>query len=169
MNLKDHSYVFFSLFFENLRLFCCWRFFFELMKEDAKRCKSGNSYCSTFYLAILISNNFIPVVKKHIWISGVTYDMYRPDYNIGNGELIKYPIKLTSNSSGSLAYDSTFYVMNQFYQVYKCLYNGQTPENPLGVSSTVEPVGVSTSPFITNDGYRWKYLYTIPSFYVLKV
>lgn len=128
---------------------------------------TSDVYDEILSLKKLISTNFIPVVKKHIWTSGVTYDMYRPDYNIGNGELVKYPIKLTSNFSGSLAYDSTFYVMNQFYQVYKCLYNGQTPENPLGVSSTVEPVGVSASPFITNDGYRWKYLYTIPSFYVL--
>lgn len=110
--------------------------------------------------------NFIPVVNKIVWASGTTYDMYRPDYTAGNGE-IRYPIKLTSNSSNSLAYGSTFYVMNEFYQVYKCLYNGQNPDYSLGKPSTVQPTGISASPFITSDGYRWKYLYTIPSFYVL--
>ena len=124
-------------------------------------------YDEVISLKKLLTTNFIPVVNKVVWTSNVTYDMYRPDYTSGNGETSKYPLKLTANASNSLAYGSTFYVMNEFYQVYKCLYNGQTPETPNGVSSTVQPVGVSATPFITNDGYRWKYLYTIPSFYVL--
>jgi hypothetical protein len=45
--------------------------------------------------------------------------------------------------------------------VFKCIYNGQTPTNTSGVSSTVEPTGTSTSIITLSDGYRWKYMYTI--------
>ena len=57
---------------------------------------------------------------------------------------------------------NTFYARNSRDQVFKCLYNnGQTV-------STVEPTididgQLPEDPFIlTSDGYKWKYLYTIP-------
>jgi hypothetical protein len=126
-------------------------------------------YDQMIALKKLSSSNVIPVVKKITWASGITYDMYRPDYTTGNteGSSTRYPAKLSSNGYSTLNYGAQFYVMNEFYQVYKCLYNGQSPTNPNGVPSTVEPTGISTSPIVTSDGYRWKYLYTIPTFYVL--
>ena len=51
--------------------------------------------------------------------------------------------------------------MNSNYDIYKCIYNGETPTNPNGVISTVEPTGQSTSIFTTADSYRWKYMYTL--------
>ena len=51
--------------------------------------------------------------------------------------------------------------MNSNYDVYKCIYNGETPTNSNGVISTVEPTGQSTSIFTTADGYKWKYMYTL--------
>ena len=51
--------------------------------------------------------------------------------------------------------------MNSNYDVYKCIYNGETPSNPNGVISTVEPTGQPTAIFTTADGYRWKYMYTL--------
>ena len=60
-------------------------------------------------------------------------------------------------------YVNDFYVRNIYDQVFKCLLNNN------GVASTVMPeidVGGSLpqNPYIqTSDGYRWKYLYTIPA------
>lgn len=57
---------------------------------------------------------------------------------------------------------NTFYARNSRDQVFKCLYNnGQA-------NSTVEPTididgQLPENPFIlTSDGYKWKYMYTIP-------
>lgn len=57
---------------------------------------------------------------------------------------------------------NTFYVRNKRDQIFKCLFNGNN------AISTVEPTididgQLPENPFIvTNDGYRWKYMYTIP-------
>ena len=51
----------------------------------------------------------------------------------------------------------SFFVVNDEYQVFKCLDNANNSV------STVKPSGVSIDPFRTSDGYLWKYLYTIPA------
>jgi hypothetical protein len=92
------------------------------------------------------------VIRKRTWKSSIIYDMYKNDYT---------PEKLSVNGQSKL-YDSQFYVMNSNYQVYKCIYNGQSPTYPVGRPSTVEPTGNSTSIIESPaDGYRWKYMYTI--------
>jgi hypothetical protein len=58
---------------------------------------------------------------------------------------------------------NTFYVRNSRDQVFKCLFNNSR------VNSTIEPTididgQLPENPFIlTSDGYKWKYLYTIPA------
>ena len=89
---------------------------------------------------------------------GYVYDMYRHDYSSTK----------TASSGATKLYDADFYVVNSQYQVYKCIYNGTSPSDPNGKPSTVEPTGTSTSIITTSDGYRWKYLYTIPVGQVLK-
>ena len=88
--------------------------------------------------------------------------MYKPDYS---------PAKTTANGATRL-YDSNFYVMNSDFNVYKCLYNGQSPTYPRGRPSLVEPTGTSTTVIETNDSseykYRWKYMYTIDADNILK-
>ena len=130
---------------------------------------STDAFDQIIALKKITFNDLIPVIQRNNWVSGKIYDMYRPNYTLGNSEggSTRYPLKLTSNGFSSLNYGSNYYVMNEFYQVYKCLYNGETPENPNGVPSTVVPTGIGTTPFVTSDGYRWKYLFTVPTFYVL--
>lgn len=66
-------------------------------------------------------------------------------------------------TTSSVQYANKFYVRNNVDQVFKCLFNNG------GVPSTIMPEialdgQLPENPFIeTNDGYRWKYLYTIPS------
>jgi hypothetical protein len=92
------------------------------------------------------------VIRRRNWTSGTIYDMYKNDYT---------PEKLSVNGKSSL-YNSNFYVMNDSYQVYKCIYNGQSPTYPNGRPSTVMPIGDSTTIIESpSDGYRWKYMYTI--------
>ncbi len=111
------------------------------------------------------------VVPRVDWIDptnttggiGRTYSMYKPDYA---------PTKTTANGASRL-YDSNFYVMNSSFNVYKCLYNGQTPTYPRGRPSLVEPTGTSSTIIETSDSpgvysYRWKYLYTIDADNILK-
>ena len=103
------------------------------------------------------------VVPRVDWINpsqttggvGRTYSMYKPDYA---------PTKTTANGASRL-YDSNFYVMNSDFNVYKCLYNGESPDYPRGRPSLVEPTGTSTTIIETSDspGVYSCLLYTSPS------
>ncbi|CAB4124106.1 hypothetical protein UFOVP49_10 [uncultured Caudovirales phage] len=60
-------------------------------------------------------------------------------------------------------YSHKFYVKNNRDQVFKCLYN-----NFLAVSTDMPEITIGGSlpedPYIeTSDGYKWKYMYTIPA------
>lgn len=85
------------------------------------------------------------VVPRYDWVSGTKYDCY-DDYSEAE--------PATSGATSLQA--SKFYVLTTDFRVYKCLYNGG------GVASTVKPASTSTSPFVTADGYRWKYMYAVP-------
>lgn len=58
---------------------------------------------------------------------------------------------------------NTFYIRNTRDQVFKCLFNGNSA--PSTVEPTIDIDGqLPENPFIlTPDGYKWKYLYTIPA------
>jgi hypothetical protein len=77
------------------------------------------------------------VVQRYNWTANTIYNTYESDDN--------------------------FYVLNSKDQVFKCLANtvnvGSTdePELTLSTTSLEEPF------IITNDGYKWKYLYTLTS------
>lgn len=76
-----------------------------------------------------------PVVKRINWTLYETYAAY-------------------DNEDEDLQ-EKNFYVMNQFFDVYKCI------DNRNNSVSTVEPFGQSPNIFSTSDGYKWKYLYSI--------
>ena len=137
---------------------------------DSFTYQSGTYADSVAFKRVDISDTAL-VVPRVDWIDptqttggvGRTYSMYKPDYA---------PAKTTANGSSRL-YDSNFYVMNSDFNVYKCLYNGQTPEFPRGRPSLVEPTGTSTTIIETGDSpgvysYRWKYMYTIDADNILK-
>jgi len=123
-------------------------------------------YDDMISLKRVLANDTIQVIRRIDWIPpeqttgglGYVYDMYRHDYSATQ----------TASSGATKLYDADFYVVNSSYQVYKCIYNGTSPSDPNGKPSTVEPTGTSTSIITTADGYRWKYMYTIPVGQVLK-
>lgn len=66
-------------------------------------------------------------------------------------------------TTSSLGYLNKFYVRNTFDQVFKCLFN-----NNNNISFVMPTTSVSgqlpSNPYITtSDGYKWKYMYTIPA------
>lgn len=102
------------------------------------------------------------VIKRKTWAPGIIYDMYKHNYS---------STKLSSSGATKL-YDCDFYVMNSQYQIFKCIYNGETPENINGIStsSNGEPIATigQTSIITTPDGYRWKFIYQLSIDDVLK-
>lgn len=79
------------------------------------------------------------VIPRYNWTSGNAYVAFRPDSNT--------------------LVNTQFYVMNDQFEVFKCLANAG------GGVSTVKPE--ATLPSVTGnttvlaDGYRWKYMYTV--------
>ena len=95
------------------------------------------------------------VVVNRSWTSGTTFDMYRHDYSRSNTAAV---------SGATNLYSASFYVINSDFRVYICLQNGTDPENPNGRPSLDEPTFTDLEPRsagTSNDGYIWKYLYTI--------
>jgi hypothetical protein len=115
-----------------------------------------NDYWDTIIaLKKITSGDVRQVVRKTTWTSGTIYDMYRHDIS-------RTSLSVPSNATS--LYSANFYVVNSDYRVYICLYNGIDPENPTGKPSLDEPTFTDLEPRAagdSEDGYIWKYLYTI--------
>jgi hypothetical protein len=87
----------------------------------------------------LISNTDVsPLIPRYNWTSNTVYVAY--------------------DQSDADLFSKQFYVMNDQFQVYKCIFNNR------GANSTVQPRLTSTiGTFNTSDGYVWKYMYTVDS------
>ena len=112
------------------------------------------------------------VIPRYNWNTQVNpkFDMYRPNYSAtpaGGGSVGKQ----TALGNNGLT-SAKFYVMNNTYEVFKCLYNGESPANPTGVNVVDEPKSNPTAGqgtfangvFISENGnYIWKHLFTLPT------
>jgi hypothetical protein len=110
------------------------------------------------------------VIRRVNWLTGIKYDMWKPDYNTQNP---------TATGQASLSSsDAKYAVLNQTtYEVFACVFNGTSSGNPTGVNSTYIPTttptagegtfasGIYTEP---SGNYIWKYMYTIPTDDVIK-
>lgn len=87
-------------------------------------------------------NDVTNMIRRYDWTVDTVYDMYDD---------------IDANLS-----DKRFYVAvnaGTYTYVYKCLFNNN------GAKSTVEPYGTDIDPFETpNDGYIWKYMYTVDEY-----
>ena len=115
-----------------------------------------NDYWDTMIALKKISSSDVKhIVKKNVWTSGTTYDMYRHDISRTN----------TSKPSGATSlYTANYFIVNEDYKVYICLQNGTDPENLNGRPSLDQPTFTDLEPRTagsSGDGYVWKYLYTI--------
>jgi hypothetical protein len=93
------------------------------------------------------SNELSPVVRRVNWTSGITYDYYRDDVDM-------FQTDINGN------YVLNFYVKNRYDQVFKCLWNNNG--SPSTLEPYFEPGSYGTNNiYQSNDGYKWKYIYTI--------
>ena len=124
------------------------------------------------------------VVRRFNWNPTVNpkFDMWRPDYSYARAAQVD-PDGAGSLTAAESLGNAQYYVINNSYEVFKCLYNGTNVDNPAGVNASLEPkrnpgptgegvydsaTGIYTEfPDVTN-GYIWKYLYTIPTDDVLR-
>ena len=120
------------------------------------------------------------VIRRYGWdlVVNPKFDMWKPDYSStsGGGGLIG---KSSATGATSIS-DAKFYVLNSNYEVFKCIYNGESnPAYPSGQNATNEPKlnpspgqGSYASGLFTEEagtaGYVWKYMYTIPTDDVLR-
>ena len=121
-----------------------------------------------------------PVIRRYNWdlVANPKFDMWKPDYSAtpsSGGQIGKQGATGATSIS-----EAKFYVMNSNYEVFKCLYNGESPANPTGQNATYEPkttpsagqgtYSQSTGLFTEGSGakYVWKYMYTIPTDDVLR-
>ena len=91
------------------------------------------------------AGDIVLLARRINWVVNTIYDEY--DNALSNS--------LMSYSGATNLRDANFYVINQDMRVYKCIdNNNNTP-------STIEPTSTSTDMFETNDGYLWKYMFTV--------
>ena len=91
------------------------------------------------------SNDICAVVPRYDWIAGYTFDMYD-----------EYSSSDPAFSGATALENAQFYCLTDDFNVYKCLYNNN--DKP----SSIRPTGTSTTPIKLDDGYIWKYMYTVP-------
>jgi hypothetical protein len=116
------------------------------------------------------------VIRRYNWdtVANPSFDMWKPDYSAtpaGGGQVGKQ----TGTGADAIA-NAKFYVMNSDYEVFKCLYNGETPANASGQNATEEPktslgnynsaTGIYTE--TSGAGYVWKFMYQMPTDDVLR-
>lgn len=102
---------------------------------------------NTVFMREISPNDVCLVIDRYNWVANNAYDMY--DYYSES-----YP-----STTGATSLDTAyFYVVTDEFNVYKCLFNNN------GGLSTIKPTGTQVTPFVTADGYMWKFMYTIPTY-----
>jgi hypothetical protein len=100
------------------------------------------------------TSDISPVIQRVNWTTGTVYDYFRDDVDM-----------LVKDANGFIT--KTFYVKNKYDQVFKCLWN-----NNAGASTRepyFEPGTYSANRiFQGDDGYKWKFMYTIDTGLKLK-
>lgn len=84
-----------------------------------------------------------PVVDRYDWASGTIYQEF---YNQSN--------TIFTVESGST--EQSMFVYTSGGNVYKCI------DNNSAATSTVEPTHTDLTPREESDGYKWKYMYSVP-------
>lgn len=75
--------------------------------------------------------------------------------SFGDGAVANAILNFAYSGTTSLE-NSLFYVVNDEFNIYKCLDNNY--DSP----STEMPSEINPEPFVTDDGYKWKYIATVP-------
>lgn len=66
-------------------------------------------------------------------------------------------------TSSTVQYANKFYVRNSKDQVFKCLFNNSNAVSTVEPETSISGQLPGSAFITTSDGYKWKYMYTIPS------
>ena len=109
------------------------------------------------------AENIRRVIRKITWTQGNRYEIYRQDYSTAN----QSPL-----TNSSRLYDANYYVLNKDFNVYVCLNNGSSGISTTGNRSQNEPLFTGLEPSAadgaSNDGYVWKYLFSVKPSDIIK-
>ena len=72
------------------------------------------------FLKRVNSSDVSRIIPRYDWSTGVTYDMYRNNYDINNG---------APQSNSKTLYGAKYVIVNSEFKVYICLNNGSEPGN----------------------------------------
>lgn len=97
-------------------------------------------------------NNVRHVIQRENWTGSTVYPYYRSDSS--------------NTTTFANPNEPNFYVLDEKeYRVYKCIFNyyeAESQQRPADVGGIGgDPKRIGREPFETNDGYVWKYMYTI--------
>ena len=92
------------------------------------------------------------VVPRVDWQSDTLYVEYNQDTEL-----------FYKANTANVAYDNKFYVRNTNDQVFKCLYNNRSNNSTVMPEISIDGQLPENPYIVTSDGYKWKYLYTIPA------
>ena len=134
-------------------IFCCLaRIDPWTTESDPDQPTDDQKYIKSFFKNIFVakqitSNDISPVIQRINWTTNTIYDYYQDDINM-----------FELDSEGMFV--KNFYIKNRYDQVFKCLWNNNNME------STSEPFfqpGTynSNNIYAGDDGYMWKYMYTV--------
>ena len=100
------------------------------------------------------TSDISPVIQRIDWAENTIYDYYRDDDPMLEKDINGYLLK-------------HFYVKNKYDQVFKCLWNNNA--QPSTREPYFEPGTYSSNRiFQGDDGYKWKFMYTIDTGLKLK-
>ena len=97
---------------------------------------SNYSWRNALVLKKIDESDLCFVVPRYDWTSGTVYSQYDDDTDL-------------------FSTTTKFYVLTEDNNVYKCIYNNANSQ------STTKPEGTGSEILTTDDGYRWKFLYTL--------
>jgi hypothetical protein len=112
---------------------------------------SNTAHRNTLFVKRIQASDAVLMAPRHNWTLGTVYDQYDDAY----GETDANDDPITPASGAATLSASVFYVVNDEYNVYKCISNGDE------AVSTVKPTGTDTNPFETSDGYIWKFMFRV--------
>ena len=111
-----------------------------------------DAYANMVALKKVASTDVSHAIVRRDWTDGTAYDEYRHNYSSSN----------TATSGASTLWASTFYVMTDDYNVYKCISNNS------GANSTQKPDHTTVAIPTESDGYKWKFMYSLSASEVIK-
>jgi hypothetical protein len=91
--------------------------------------------------------------------TNITYDIGSSFIAATNGSILtdaKVNYVIPSYTGATSINEAKFYVLTSNNNVYMCLDNNNNAK------STIMPTGYDILPFVTSDGYKWKYMMNLP-------